>query len=80
VRRPRHLHLAAGDVECGPGGAQLGIVLLRHLHDFRHLRQRRRKARLTLAVLVFPRFSQDFSVVDDLHLAPDRPARGLAGY
>jgi outer membrane protein TolC len=32
------------------------------------------KARLTLAVLLFPAFNQDFSVVDDLRQAPALPA------
>ena len=31
------------------------------------------KARLTLAVLLFPNFNQDFSVVDDLRFAPPLP-------
>ncbi|MBZ5568155.1 MAG: TolC family protein [Acidobacteriia bacterium] len=38
--------------------------------DFQEARLAMDKARLALAVLLFPHFTQDFSVVDDLHFAP----------
>jgi outer membrane protein TolC len=42
--------------------------------DFQEAELRMSKARLDLAVLVFPTFNQDFTVVDDLRLAPPLPA------
>lgn len=43
-------------------------------HDFQEARLSMEKARLDLAVLLFPDLNQNFSVVDDLDLAPSLPS------